>query len=274
MKPMSQMLSLLLPFFYLMTVIYYSYIFFRRNKKYESKSTQILIILIVIHLSHIILRGVSLAAIPLATKLDALSVLAIAIVILNLITELSLKTKSTGIFAISLSFLIQTISSIFYSWEIQQNPWLMNSLFAVHVILTIFGYAAICISALYALFYIMLNHNIKYHRLGLIYDRLPPLKLLEIMSIRSVQIGILTLGLGIFLGHLHAGNTLGTYWPIDAKVIFSNVIWFGYFTGYIIAQLYKWRGKWMAYISIIGFALLILANISILFIENTFHNFQ
>jgi ABC-type uncharacterized transport system permease subunit len=274
MKSISQYLSLFLPFLYLITVIYYSYIFFGRNKKFESNSTKILIILIVIHLSHIILRGVSLSVIPLTTKLDALSVLAVAIVILNLITELSLKTKSTGFFALSLSFLIQSICSIFYSWELLQNPWLMNSLFAAHVILTIFGYAAICISALYALFYIMLNHNIKHHRIGLIYDRLPPLKLLEIMSIRSVQISILTLGLGIFLGHLHAGAALDTYWPVDAKVIFSNVIWFGYFTGYIIAQFYKWRGKWMAYLSMIGFALLILVNISILFIENTFHNFQ
>ena len=274
MKSMSQILSLLLPVFYLITVIYYSYIFFKRNKKYESKSTQILITLIIIHLSHIILRGISLSSIPLVTKVDGLSVLAIAIVILNLITELSLKTKATGFFALSLSFIIQTISSIFYNWEMQQNPWLMNSLFSIHVILTIVGYAAICISALYALFYIMLNNNIKKHRVGLIYDKLPPLKLLEIMSIRSVQIGILTLGLGIFFGHLHAGDTLGIYWPIDAKVVFSNVIWFGYFIGYIIAQLNKWRGKWMAYLSMFGFVLLILANISILFIENTFHNFQ
>ena len=257
-----------------MTVIYYSYIFFNRNKKFETKSTLILIILIVIHLTHILMRGVSLAAIPLATKLDALSVLAIAIVILNLITELSLKTKSTGLFALSLSFFIQTISSTFYNWEMQQSPWLMNSLFAVHVILTIFGYAAICISALYALFYIMLNNIIKYHRSGIIYDKLPPLNLLEIMSIRSVQIGILTLGIGIFLGHLHAKDALGTYWPIDVKVILSNIIWFGYFIGYIVAQFYKWRGKWMAYLSMIGFVLLILANISILFIENTFHNFH
>ena len=120
----------------------------------------------------------------------------------------------------------------------------------------------------------MLYHHIKYHRLGLIYEKLPSLGHLERLSIRSVQIGIITLGLGILAGHLHAGDVLGTYWPVDAKVIYNNLIWFGYFIGFSIAQIYKWRGRWMAYLAMVGFAILILSNIMIIFIDNTFHQFQ
>jgi ABC-type uncharacterized transport system permease subunit len=130
--------------------------------------------------------------------------------------------------------------------------------------LTILGYTAICISALYALLYIMLNHNIKHHRLGLIYEKLPPLNLLEKMSIRSVQIGILFLGIGILLGHLSNGKM---------KIAFSDFIWFCYFIGYLIAQLKKWRGRWMAYLSLTGFAILVITNISLLFIENSYIQF-
>jgi ABC-type uncharacterized transport system permease subunit len=210
----------------------------------------------------------------LATKIDALSFLALAIVILILIIESSSKNKTTTIIAVFLSFIIQTISSSLYNWNLTANPLLDNPFYTIHVVLAVLGYSAISISALYAFLYILLNHNIKYHRLGIIYEKLPPLRNLERLSIRSIQIGIITLGLGILIGHLQAKQMLGTYWPMDPKVIYNNIIWFGYFLGHIIAQIYNWRGRWMAYLSILGFGILIFTNIMIIFIEYTFHQFQ
>jgi ABC-type transport system involved in cytochrome c biogenesis permease subunit len=274
MNTISQVFSIILPILYLAFVIYYGYIFFGRNKKLESKTPLMLTILLVFHAMHIILRGTAIATIPLSTKFDALSFLAFSIILLSLIIELSLETKASVFFALILSFIIQTSSYLLYNWNLTQHPLLSNPIYAVHVVLTILGYTGICISALYALLYILLNHNIKYHRLGIVYEKLPSLRLLEQMSIRSVQVGIISLGLGILLGHLHAGNVLGTHWPWDAKVIFSDGIWLGYFTGYIIAQLRRWRGRWMAYLSMVGFGILILTNVTIIFIQDTFHQFQ
>lgn len=220
------------------------------------------------------LRGFAIGSIPLSTKFDALSFLAFLIVTVYLFIEILVKNRGTGFFTLSLAFVIQTISSTLYTWDLSSNPLLTNPMYAIHVIFTILGYTAICISALYALMYVMLNHNIRNHQLGVIYDKLPSLQLLEMMSIRSIQLGIITLGIGLALGHLRAGDVLGSYWPMDAKVFFSDLIWFGYALGYVIAQLRKWRGKWMAYLSISGFGILVIANITILFIENTFHQFQ
>lgn len=272
-KTISQIISVLLPVIYLLVVFLHAYIFFGRNKKLEIRVPLMIILLIVIHATHIILRGLAIEMIPLVTKLDAFSFLAFAIVVLIIVIELTSKNKTTIFFAVFLSFIIQTISSIFYSWNITQHPLLENPIFAIHVVLTVLGYSAISISALYALLYIMLNHNIKYHRLGIIYEKLPPLRNLERLSIRSIQIGIITLGLGILVGHLQAKQMLGTYWPMDPKVIYNNIIWFAYFLGLMIAQFYRWRGRWMAYIAMLGFGILIIANIMIIFIKNTFHQF-
>lgn len=274
MKTISQILSVLLPAIYLLVVFIIAYIFFGRKKKLENKILIMLIILIVVHAVQILLRGLALEVLPLSTKFDALSFLAFATIILTLVIERSNENKTMVYFAVFLSFIIQTISSVFYSWNLTPNPLLSDTKYVFHVVLTILGYAAISVSALYALLYIMLYHNIKYHRLGLIYEKLPSLGHLERLSIRSVQIGIITLGLGILAGHLHAGDVLGTYWPVDAKVIYNNLIWFGYFIGFSIAQIYKWRGRWMAYLAMVGFAILILSNIMIIFIDNTFHQFQ
>ena len=274
MKTISQIISLFLPVIYLTVLFLNTYIFFGRNKKLENRIPLVIILLIIVHIFHIVLRGLAIQTIPLATKLDALSLLALAIISLILIIELSSQNKTTILFAVFLSFLIQTISSMSYSWELNPHPLLVNSLYTVHVALTILGYSAISISALYALLYIMLNHNIKHHRLGIIYEKLPPLRNLERLSIRSVQIGVITLGLGILLGHIQAKEVLDTYWPMDPKVIYNNIIWFCYFLGLIIAQIFKWRGRWMAYLAMVGFGILIFTNIMIVFIDKTFHQFQ
>jgi len=274
MKSSSQIFSLLLPLIYLLVVFLNAYIFFGRNKKLEKKVPIIITLLIVIHASHIILRGLAIKALPLVTKLDALSLLAFTIVILILIIELTSENKTTIFFAVFLSFIIQSISSIFYSWDLTSHPLLDSPLYVLHVILTILGYSGISISALYALLYILLNHNIKHHRLGIVYEKLPPLRNLERLSIHSVQIGIITLGLGILVGHLQAKQILGTYWPMDPKVIYNNIIWLAYFIGLFIAQLFKWRGKWMAYLAMVGFAILVFTNAMIVFIDKTFHQFQ
>lgn len=273
MKTISQIISILLPVIYLIVVFLNVYIFFGRNKKLENRVPIMIIVLIVIHATHLILRGLAIETFPLVTKLDALSFLAFSIIILILIIEITSDNKTTILFAVFLSLIIQTISSLFYSWELTQHPLLRDPLFTLHVVLTILGYSAISISALYALLYIMLNHNIKYHRLGTIYEKLPPLRNLERLSIHTIQIGIITLGLGIFVGHLLSKQLLGTYWPMDPKVIYNNVIWFAYFLGLIIAQLYKWRGRWMAYLAMLGFGILIFTNIMIIFIKDTFHQF-
>lgn len=274
MKNSSQIFSILLPVVYLSVALFYAYIFRGRYRRIENKSPFVLIILLIIHLMHLILRGIATGAIPLITKFDALSFLVFLMIGTYLVIELSIKNKATGIFVIILSFLIQTSSSIFYKWNITQLPLLNNPVYIAHVVLTVIGYAGICISSLYALLYIILNNNIRDQRLGLIYEKLPPLNLLERISINSVRIGIISLGLGILIGHLRAGYLFDTFWPLDVKVIFSDIIWFGYITGYLIAQLNKWRGRWMAYLSMAGFAIFILVNVLIIFIDNTFHRFQ
>ena len=100
MKTISQLFSLLLPLVYLLVVFLNAYIFFGRNKKFETKVPLIITLLIVIHAAHIILRGLAIKTLPLVTKLDALSLLAFTIVILILIIELTSENKTTIFFAV------------------------------------------------------------------------------------------------------------------------------------------------------------------------------
>ena len=274
MKQISQTISILLPTVYLLVIVMYGLLFFTKNKKLERVTPILLLSLVILHGLEIFSRGLALHAIPLSSMFDALSFLAFAILIVYGIIELSMKNKATGFIVLLMPFVLQMVSSILYEWDLNTNPLLSNPIFAVHASFTIIGYTGLSISALYALMYIMLNHNIKKRRLGVIYENLPPLDLLEKLSIRSVAIGIIALGTGLLLGHFRSSAVFGDFWLNDPKVILNDIIWFGYFGGYVLARLAKWRGRWMAFLSMGSFVLLLIVNIVLIFIIHSFHQFK
>ena len=274
MKLLCQAINVLLPLLYMIILFIYGIIFFVKNKKLERKTGLFLLLLIFLHGAEIILRSITLSAIPLSTIFDALSFLAFSILIIYYMIEISLKNKMTGFIVLIFPFLLQLISSILYEWNVESNPLLSNPVFALHAAITIIGYTGLTISALYALMYILLNYNIKYHRFGVLYNNLPPLAELEKLSIRSISIGIIILGIGIFLGHLRAYDIFGSFWLKDPKIILTDFIWFIYFLGYLMFRIRNWRGRWMAYLSVAGFIVLFVVNISLIFIIKTFHEFH
>ncbi|NIO00787.1 MAG: hypothetical protein GTO42_01395 [Candidatus Latescibacteria bacterium] len=273
MKQLSQILSYILPVFYLCAVYIYYNIFFGKKKELENKTFPILIALLISHAAEIAIRLSSLRAMPFSTAFDALSFLAFSILFIYLLIESGIKNKASGLFILSFAFLLQLISSFNHTWERETNELLSSPTFAIHASLTVMGYTALSLSAIYALMYIIHHQNMKKRRFGAIYHQMPPLDYLESMSIRSVAIGVILLGVGIFMGHVQASRVLGSFWFADPKVIISDIIWLSYFTSYALARAMKWRGRWMAYLSLSGFLILMTSGVIVFTLTETFHKF-
>lgn len=274
MKTLSQILSYLLPVLYLVVIYIYFIIYKGRNKNLASKSTWFLAALLLIHATEIAVRHITLKAIPLSTAHDALSFLAFSILFVYMIIELSLKNRGSGLFILPFAFILELSSTFNMNWQPETNPLLKNPLFAIHASISIMGYTALALSAIYALMYIIQNRNIKKHNLGNLFNQLPALTYLEKMSVRSVLIGIILLGVGILQGHIQADKLIGAFWPNDLKVIISDSVWLVYVIVYILSRRMKWRGVWMAYFSIAGFLFLILGGWTlVLYLSESFHEF-
>ena len=273
MKEISQILSYTLPVLYLAVLFIYYLIFSGKNKTLENKTTLFLFLLLSFHSLEIVLRHVSLHTIPLSSAHDAWSFLAYSILFVYMIIEMSLNNRGSGLFILTLAFFFELISSFYTNWEPETNELLMNPTFAIHASMAITGYTALSLSAVYALMYLLQNRNIKEHRLGNLYTQLPPLMYLESMSIRSVIIGIILLGIGVLLGHLQAQKLIGVFWPNDLKVIITDIIWILYVAGYIISKIQHWNGKKMAWLSVSGFLILIIGGGLIIYFSNSFHRF-
>ena len=201
MKTVSFTISFLLPVFYLVIVILYYRIFTGKIKSRLSKTTPLLIGLLVFHIIELALRTSALHTMPLSSIHDATSFLAFSILLVYMIIELSLNNRASGLFILSFAFILEIISTFYLTWEKETSELLTNPYFAIHASMSVMGYTALSLSAIYALMYIIQNRNLKKKKMGLLYTQLPALTYLEKMSIRSVVIGIILLGLGIMHGH-------------------------------------------------------------------------
>ena len=273
MKQTGQIFNYLLPLLYLAAITVYYLIFFHKKKELERHTTPILVFLIVFHGISIILRLLALQMLPLTTIFDSFSFLAFSMVIVYLLIELSIKNKSTGIFVLTFAFIFKTISAFHFKWHVETKAILANPTYAVHAATTLVGYTALSLSAIYAILYLVQNRKMKKKEFDLLSMQLPPLTYLESMSIRSVSIGIIIMGVGILLGHFQALRVLGRFWLGDPKIIITDLIFGFYFFGYLISQSFKLRGRWMAVISLTGYTFLLSSAITLVIISKSFHIF-
>lgn len=273
MKVFSQVLSYSLPAFYAGLVGLYYAMFSGRSKNLFRYSALFMAVVAVLHATEISSRNIALHTMPLSTAHDAFSFLAFSILFVYLLIELAFKNRGSGLFILTFAFVLELISSLTVTWQPEVNPLLARQTFAVHASISIMGYTALSLSAIYALLYLMQNHNMKKRRFGRIYEQLPAISYLEKMSMRSVAIGIILLGLGIFHGHIQASKVLGDFWPHDVKVFVMDAVWLFYVLGYIVARIFKWRGRWMAWLSLSGFHILIIGGGIIIFLSESFHKF-
>lgn len=274
MKVFSQFLSYFLPILYLGVIYVYYAIFSGKKKSWTNKTTLFLAILLVFHAIEIAFRHIALKAIPLSTTHDALSFLAFSMLFVYMILELSVKNRGSGLFILFFAGILELVSTFNLTWEPETNELLTNPTFAIHASLSIMGYTAMSLSALYAIMYMIQNYNIKKRQLGKLFTQLPALSYLEKMSIRSAFIGIILLGIGILLGHMEAKVLIGEFWPKDIKVIATDIIWALYVIGYLAARLMKWHGKKMAYLSMAGYFILIVGGTLVVYLSESFHEFN
>lgn len=273
MKALSQVISYLLPVLYLVVLYVYFLVFSGRRKALEPKTTWFLAALLIFHILELAIRHLSLGTIPLSTIHDAFTFLAFSILTVYMILETSLQNRGSGLFILSTALLLQLISTANLSWEPETNELLSSPMFAVHASLSVMGYTALYLSAIYALMYLIQNHNIKKRNLGKLFSQLPALGYLEKMSSRSMLIGIALLGVGLLLGHLQAGKLIGEFWPRDLKVIVSDALWVLYLAGYLLARNFNWRGEKMAQLALVAFTLLIASGLLVIYFSESFHEF-
>ena len=133
----------------------------------------------------------------------------------------------------------------------------------VHVTLSMLGTVGFAIAFVAGLMYLIQDGLLKSKRFNVLYSNLPALDFLDHLNQQSIVTGFPLLTLGIITGALSAEFSRGSYLSWNAEQTGALVTWVFYFVVLTGRLTVGWRAKRAAYLTIIGFAGVILTLIGV-----------
>jgi ABC-type transport system involved in cytochrome c biogenesis permease subunit len=273
-KSIVEILVVGMPALYGAVVLMYGLSFFGSVPGVDRWKTRVLLVMVSLHFVYLAARTIAFDHPPITSVFEIMTMLAFSIAIGYTYIELRTRASTTGFFILLLALGFQSVSSVFIK-NITDIPVYLHSLvLGFHVSAALLGYTAISLSAVYGFLYLMLYHEIKSSRFGLIYNRLPNLEMLETMSHKAEVFGFLALSVAIVIGLLWLPRvfTEFSYW--DPKLVGSLVIWFLYAVGLGAKKRLGWQGRKTMIISLVAFGFVFLSMTVINLYLSGFHSFH
>jgi ABC-type transport system involved in cytochrome c biogenesis permease subunit len=273
-KFFADVLQVVLPFCYAGLVALYAVAFFGNPRGVHSLNRSFLIVVVVLHLAYLVARTVLFDHPPITSVFEIMTVLAACIAIAYWYIETRTKASTTGFFILLLALVFQTVSSLFIKDLLRIPAFLHSLVLGFHVSAALLGYTGISLSAVYGFLYLMLYHDIRSSRFGLIYNRLPNLEMLEAMSHRAEVFGFWALSVAIGIGVFWLPHVFRDFSYLDPKLIGTMVIWGLYAVGLAAKRQFGWQGRKMMIISLVAFGFVFFSMTVINLSMSGFHSFH
>lgn len=194
---------------------------------------------------------------PLSNFYESLVFFAWTIALLYLLMEWRLKNRSIGVFVMPIAFLIMAYASI--APGINQRiepliPALQSNWLTSHVLTCFMGYAAFTVAFALGIMLLIKSATGTGRAASGVFVRLLPSEYqMDELIYSSAVLGFIFLTLGIVTGSVWAHYAWGSYWSWDPKETWSLITWIVYAVMLHARLVRGWRGKRMAWMSIIGF---------------------
>jgi len=267
---------------YAAALIAYAWHFAQRNPVVGRTATTLLVAAAVAHTFVIGMETMEVGHVPVAGATSAISTFVWLLALAYLYTEMTTDERAMGVFILPLLVALQSIPAFRPSIE-DRAPVLQGPLFGVHVSSLLFAYASFALACVIGITYVLLFKEIKAKHLGFFYARLPSLQALDRMNQRAIVIGWIFLTIGIVVGTVWAAQAQGGYAAgdprvqamhlQDPKIFVALVCWVVYSFELFAARRIGWGGRRAAYLSALGFAIVLLNFVPISYFLTTSHNF-
>jgi cytochrome c-type biogenesis protein CcsB len=199
--------------------------------------------------------------VPVASFQQAMSFMAWAIVLVFLLVEVRHRIHVLGAFMLPLALLSMLSAAALPRQGLSPVPAL-NTVW-VHVTLSMLGTVGFAVAFVAGLMYLIQDGLLKSKRFNVLYAKLPPLDFLDHLNQQSIVLGFPLLTLGILTGAWSAEFAGGTYLSWNPEQIWALVTWVFYFIVLMGRLTVGWRAKRAAYLTIIGFAGVVLTLIGV-----------
>lgn len=133
-----------------------------------------------------------------------------------------------------------------------------------HVTLSMLGTVGFAVAFVAGLMYLIQDSLLKSKRFNVLYSKLPALDFLDHLNQQSIVLGFPLLTLGIVTGAISAEFARGAYVTWNPEQTWALVTWLFYFVVLMGRLTVGWRAKRAAYLTVIGFACVILTLVGVL----------
>jgi ABC-type transport system involved in cytochrome c biogenesis permease subunit len=259
----------------------YAIHFARRSPQAGRIATALLIFAALVHTFVIGMQTMEVRHVPFANPSRAVATFVWLLALSYLYLEVTTDERAMGVFIVPILVGLQLIPAMSPGVE-RMDPVLDSPWFWVHVSSLLFAYASCALAGVLGLTYVLQFKEIKKKQLGYFYTRLPSLQTLDVMNSRAVAIGWLFLTLGVAVGALWTAqarvlapndpNLLAMSLD-DPKVLGAVITWIVYSFAVLSRRTMGWTGRRAAWLSALGFAIVLLNFLPINYFVTTSHTF-
>ena len=196
----------------------------------------------IVHLVSLVELGASLGHLPADNFYESLSLCAFFIAVVFLFVYWRYQFASLAVVLYPLVFVMTLIGATEVPVESWTNPTVRGAWLKIHVLLVLCGYAALLITAVASIFYLVQERRLKTKKAGLL-DRLPPLGTIDNLITSSMGIGFVLITLAVVAGSVWAFVETGTRWIGEAKIVISFITWGFYLLMVFLRAGAGWRGR-------------------------------
>jgi len=262
--------------------VVYAVHFVRRQPGVGRAATTLLLLGALAHTFVIGMQTMEVRHVPVANLSRAVSSFVWMLALSYLYLELATDERAMGVFIVPIMVGLQMIPVLNPGVE-NADPLLDSPWFWVHVASLLFAYASFALAAMLGLTYMLQFKEIKKKHLGYLYTRLPSLHVLDAMNSRAVVVGWLFLTVGVVVGvvwtaqarALSPGNiNLQAMSLNDPKIFIALLTWAVYSFEVFARRTLGWTGRRSAWLSALGFVIILLNFLPVGYFVTTSHTFQ
>jgi ABC-type transport system involved in cytochrome c biogenesis permease subunit len=266
---------------YACALVAYAWHFAQRNSVVGRSATTLLVAAALSHTFVIGMQTMEVGHVPVAGATSAISTFVWLLALSYLYVEMTTDERAMGVFILPLLVALQTIPALRPGVE-DRAAVLQGPLFGVHVSSLLFAYASFALACVIGITYVLLFKEIKAKHLGFFYARLPSLQVLDRMNQRAIVIGWIFLTIGMIVGAIWAAQARGGYAGDprvqaisleDPKIFVAVLCWFVYSFELFAARRIGWGGRRAAYLSALGFLIVLFNFVPITYFFTKSHNF-
>lgn len=270
---MKDALAVLAVAFYSVATVYFLIRFFLKKEKTARAAYLFLLLGLVTHGLDLLVIGLQYRHFPATSLPEAFTLVSWLTVLFFTWIARRDSMEAVAVVLLPVAILSLVLHEIFGSKIPPPEPVIRGEWIYIHIPLMVLSVAALALTFVLAVLYIIQERQLKSKHPAFFYYRLPSLEVCEDLASKSLWAGFFLLTLGIITGMILSRSVNGVYFSWDYKEIWSLITWFLYAILIHGRLLAAWRGRRAAYLAIVGFVLMLFSFAGVSLLSKGYHAF-